>query len=384
MRKICLITTSRADYGIQSHLAKLLQNDRQIDFSLIVTGMHVSRKYGNTYKEIKNSGLKISKMFDVGMDKYSDSYPEKIIAKTIIKTSEVLKEISPDIVILLGDRYEMFAVAIACTLNNIPIAHIHGGETTQGAVDEVFRHSITKAAYWHFTSCEAYRRRVIQLGEDPARVFNVGSLGVENVKRMKLLSKNELKRDLNISFSKKNLLVTYHPVTLERGQAKTQITELLSALEELKDTTIIITKPNADSENGVIVKEIENFAARRSLTYVYTSLGALKYLSLVNLVDAVVGNSSSGIIEAPSFKTATINIGTRQSGRIKSQSIIDVAPQKEEILNAILQIYTDKFRKKLEQAKNPYEKANTAQNIVDILKSVDLKASLEKQFYDLR
>ncbi len=384
MRKICLVTTSRADYGIQSHLAKLLQDDSEIDFLLVVTGMHVSKKYGNTYKEIKNDGLEISRIFDVGMDKYSDSCPEKIIAKTIIKTSEVLKETSPDIVILLGDRYEMFAVAIACTMNNIPIAHIHGGETTQGAIDEVFRHSITKAAYWHFTSCETYRQRVIQLGEDPTRVFNVGSLGVENVKRMKLLSKNELERDLNITFSKKNLLVTFHPVTLERGQAKVQITELLSALWELKDTTIIITKPNADNENGVIVNEIEKFAARRSLTYVYTSLGALKYLSLVNVVDAVVGNSSSGIIEVPSLGTATINIGTRQFGRIKAESIIDVAPQKKEILNAIHQIYTDEFCKKLEQTKNPYEKENTAENIVNILKSVDLKTSLKKQFYDLR
>ena len=261
MRKICLITTSRADYGIQSNLIKLLQNDSEIDFSLIVSGSHMSKKHGETYREIENDGIKIAKKIDIGMDDECDLYVEHVFANAVLRFSAVLREISPDIVVLLGDRYEMLAAAFACCLNNIPIAHLHGGETTEGATDEAFRHSITKMAHLHFTSCKTYRNRVIQLGEDPERVFNVGAMGVENALNVPTLSKEELEKNLGIKFLKRNLLVTFHPVTLEKGRAENQIDQLLAALSELKDTMIVFTHPNADAEGKWALNSAENIEA---------------------------------------------------------------------------------------------------------------------------
>ena len=383
MRKICLITTSRAEYGIQSRLIKDLQNDKEIDFSLLVTGMHVSEKHGNTYKEIEKDGIKITRMFDIGIDEYGDKNIHKIMATSLIKFTEVLKDILPDIVVVLGDRYEMFMAVLACTILNIPIAHLHGGETTEGAIDEVFRHSMSKASFLHFTSCEEYRKRVIQLGENPENVFNVGSLGVENTKKFELLDKTTLSKELNITFSDKNVLVTFHPVTFEKGQAEYQINELLSALDKLKDTTIIFTKPNADAENEIIANKIDEFVKTHPLSYVFTSLGAIKYLSLVKYVDAVIGNSSSGIIEVPSFKTATINIGNRQAGRIQAKSVINVIPDSDNILSAINYIYSTEYKKILEQSTNPYEQENTSKKIINILKSCNLTNALKKKFYNI-
>lgn len=384
MRKICLISTSRADYGIQSQLIKLLQEDQDIDFSLVVSGMHVCKKYGQTYKEIEKDGIKISQMFDIGMDKENEEDISKIMAEGLIKFSKVLKEINPDIVVALGDRYEMFSAIIACTLCGIPIAHLHGGETTEGAIDEVFRHSMTKASYLHFTSCEEYRKRVIQLGENPERVFNFGSLGVENTRKIKLLSKEQLSKDLGINFLAKTILVTFHPVTFEKGEAKSQIEELLGALGELQNMTIIFTKPNADPENDVIANKIDDFVRSKPNAFAFSSLGMVKYLSLVNYADAVVGNSSSGIIEVPSFKTATVNVGNRQEGRIQADSIINCAPKKSEIIACINKVYSPEFQNALEYVKNPYEGENTAQNILQVLKTADLSDALKKRFYDYK
>ena len=384
MRKICLISTSRADYGIQSRLIKLLQEDQDIDFSLIVSGMHVCSKYGQTYREIEKDGIKITRMFDIGMDKEHEEDISKIMAEGLIKFSQALKEIRPDIVVALGDRYEMFSAVIACTLCGIPVAHLHGGETTEGAIDEVFRHSMTKASYLHFTSCEEYRKRVIQLGENPERVFNFGSLGVENTCKVKLLSKEQLAKELRINFLDKIVLVTFHPVTFEIGEAKAQIQELLSALAELQDTTIIFTKPNADPENDVIANKIDDFVLSKPNAFAFSSLGMVKYLSLVSYADAVVGNSSSGIIEVPSFRTATINIGNRQKGRIQADSIINCAPKKSNIVDGVKKVYSAEFRNVLEYVKNPYEGENTAQNILQVLKTADLSDALKKKFYDYK
>lgn len=382
MRKICLITTSRADYGIQSRLIKLLQDEKNIDFSLVVSGMHICKKYGLTYREIEQDGIKITKMFDIGMDKNGNEEIAEIMAEGLIKFTKALKEINPDIVVALGDRYEMFSAVQACTLCGIPVAHLHGGETTEGAIDEVFRHSMTKASYLHFTSCEAYRQRVIQLGENPERVFNFGSLGVENTRKINLLHKEELSQNLGVNFLEKSILVTFHPVTFEKGEAERQIDELLEALHELKDTTIIFTKPNADPENQIIAQKIDGFVTQNQNAYAFSSLGAVRYLSLVNLVDVVVGNSSSGIIEVPSFKTATVNIGNRQKGRIQADSIINCPPQREDILKALYKAYSPEFRKKLGHVRNPYEGENTAQKILDVLKNVNLEHALKKKFYD--
>lgn len=383
MRKIFLITTSRADYGIQSNLIKLLQNDPEIDFSLIVSGTHLSKKHGETYREIENDGVKIAKKIDIGMDDKCDLYVEHVFANAVLKFSAALQEISPDIAVLLGDRYEMLAAAIACCINNVPIAHLHGGETTQGATDEAFRHSITKMAHLHFTTCEDYRRRVIQLGEDPERVFNVGSLGVENILNVPILSKEELEESLEIRFLEKNLLVTFHPVTLEKGSAEWQIDELLSALSELKNTMIVFTHPNADAEGDVIAEKIKDFIKSGNGRYLFASLGMKRYFSMIKQVDAVVGNSSSGIVEVPSFKKATINIGNRQAGRIQAKSVINCPPEKASILNAIEKAYTKDFQASLKSVRNPYEQENSSERIFNVLKSFDLSGYLEKKFYDL-
>ena len=382
MKKICLISTSRADYGIQSNLIKLLQNDKDIDFSLIVTGSHMSKKHGETFKEIENDGVKITKKIDIGMDDTCDLYVEHIFANAVLRISAALRELSPDIVILLGDRYEMLAAAFSCCINNIPIAHLHGGETTEGATDEAFRHAITKMSHLHFTSCEDYRKRVIQLGEQPDRVFNVGALGVENILKTETLTRWQLEDNLGIKFLSKNLLVTFHPVTLEQGQAKEQVRELLSALEELKDTMILFTHPNADMEGDDIASEIQHFVKSGQNRYLFSSLGMKRYFSMIKCVDAVVGNSSSGISEVPSFKISTINIGDRQKGRIQASSIINCSPQKEDILKALNKSYSPEFRKNLENVKNPYEGENTAQKIIEVLKNVNLQQVLKKKFYD--
>ena len=372
MRKISLITTSRADYGIQSNLIKLLQNDSEIDFSLIVSGSHMSKKHGETYREIENDGIKIAKKIDIGMDDDCDLYVEHIFANAVMKFSEALREISPDIVVLLGDRYEILAAAVACCFNAIPMAHLHGGEATYGLIDEMCRHAITKAAHLHFTACEAYRRRVIQLGEAPERVFSFGSLGVENILKASPLSREELENDLKINFLEKNLLVTFHPVTLEKGAAERQIDELLAALDELRETM------------NVIARRIQEFVKVKTDRYLFSSLGLKRYFSMIRQIDAVVGNSSSGIIEVPSFKVATINIGSRQEGRIQPPSVINCKPEKDDISRAIQKSYDPAFREMLKTAVNPYDRKGTAENILNVLKTYDLTDIIRKRFYDIK
>jgi len=371
MRKICTVTSTRADYGIMSRLIKMMNEDADIDLQLLVTGMHLSEKFGKTYKEID---VPITKKIDIDIE----NEPAHTLALTIEKFSEEFRKLSPDLLLVLGDRYEIMGVVQAAMLNNIPVAHLHGGETTQGAIDEAIRHSITKMSHLHFTSCEEYRKRVIQLGESPERVFNVGSLGVENIKKIHLMSKEELENSLNFKFNKKNLLVTFHPVTLE-GNSAEQFKELLSALDELKETNIIITAPNSDEGNEKLFSLIDEFIANHTNAKYIKSLGMVRYLSTIQFVDAVVGNSSSGILEVPSFKKATINIGNRQKGRIQAQSVINCNPAKEEILLAINNAYKIDFSNII----NPYEKDNTAKNILEILKTFDLNNILKKGFYDI-
>ena len=371
MRKIALVTSTRAEYGIMSRLIDLLDKDSDVDFYLFVTGMHLSEKFGLTKNEIKQ---KIYKEIDIEIE----AHPAHSLALTIEKFSCAFGELKPDIVVLLGDRYEIMGVAQAAMLNNIPIAHIHGGETTEGLVDEAIRHSITKMSHLHFTSCEEYKNRVIQLGENPNRVFNVGSLSVENIKNIPLMKKDELEKSLDFKFNKKNLLITFHPVTLE-GDTKGQIKELLDALSELKDTNFIITCPNSDSGNEEIFNQIIEFEKKNKNAKVYKSLGMLRYLSAMQYVDAVVGNSSSGIIEAPSFKIPTINIGNRQKGRKQASSIINCNPQKKDILSAIKKIYIEDFSKTI----NPYKKENTALNILNKIKNYNLDNILNKEFYNI-
>ncbi len=377
MRKICVATSTRAEYGIMSRLIEKIESNSELELQLVVTGMHLSDKFGQTHQEISSP---ILKKIDIEIEKE----PSHAVAVAIEKFSQAFKELRPDILLVLGDRYEIMAVAIAAMLNNVPIAHIHGGETTEGAIDEAIRHSITKMSHVHFTTCEEYKNRVIQLGEHPKTVFNVGSLGVENIEKMKLLSKEELEKSLNFKFGKKNLLVTFHPVTLENSTSKEQFKELLSALSELKDTKIIFTKPNSDSGNQEIFDLLDSEVSKKIHCAVYTSLGALRYLSTLQFVDAVVGNSSSGIIEVPSFKIATINIGDRQKGRIQADSVINCEPKKEEILKAISGVYTEEFKNSLNKIHNPYKQEGSSDKIISVLKEFPLDNILKKSFYNLK
>ena len=381
MKRIALVTTSRAEYGIQSRLIRMLQDDPDIDFRLVVSGTHLSEKHGMTWRQIEADGIVISEKVDIGIDN-TESVPY-IMAVALEKFADILASIKPDIVVLLGDRYEMLSVALACTLNNIPIAHIHGGETTEGAVDEVFRHSITKAAYLHFTSCEEYRRRVIQLGEAPNRVFNVESLGVENISHIDFIGKRELADTLGIIFSPRNFLVTFHPVTMEERTASEQTKELLSALEMLDNSTIVFTHPNADREGDVIAGLIESFVSKHPKTYLFKSLGIRRYFSLMKFVNAVIGNSSSGIIETPSLGVPTVNIGDRQKGRMQAPSIINCAPICSDISKAIQEAESLDFRNICSKAVNPYAKDGTANQILYELKRNDLSVGLKKEFFDV-
>lgn len=381
MRKIALVTTSRADYGIQSRLVRELQDDPDIDFSLIVSGSHLSETHGMTVREIERDCIQIAAKVDIGIDDEKDV--ARIMARAVVGFSDVLAKIRPDICVLLGDRYEMMAAAIACTLNNIVVAHIHGGEATEGATDEAFRHAITKAAHLHFTSCEAYRRRVMQLGEHPSRVFNVGALGVENVHLVDAVPKEQLASDLGVAFQRRNLLVTFHPATFERGEAGRQADELIGALSTFEDTMIVFTHPNADAESDEVVQRIVKFVAEHKNAHLFSSLGVRRYLSLVRYVDAVVGNSSSGIIEVPSLKTATVNIGDREGGRIRAESVIDCQPDRQSIISAIQLAFSEDFRKKLTSVENPYDKPNTAETILKTLKGFNINSILKKKFYDI-
>lgn len=380
-KKICVITGSRAEYGLLYPLIKKIQQSEEFDLQIIVTGMHLSPEFGLTYKEIEEDGFEISEKVEILLSADTPTSVNKSIGLGLIGITDSLKRLSPDFVVLLGDRFEIFSAAIAAFIMRIPIVHLHGGELTQGSVDEGIRHSITKLSYLHFVSTEVYRKRVIQLGESPERVFNVGALGLDNIKNLKLLEKDELERVLNYQLERKTILLTFHPVTLEDNTSEKNFREILKALDQLKDYNIIFTKPNADTGGRIIAKLIDNYVSENPKRAIaLTSLGKLKYLSLMKYVDIIMGNSSSGIIEAPSFKKPTINIGDRQKGRVKAESVIDCEVSKESIIKAV---------KKAEQmdlsnVKNPYGDGNTSIRIIDILeKQVRKGINLKKEFYDI-
>jgi len=381
MRKICVVTSTRADYGILYHLLKAVQSEHSLELQIIATGMHLSQNFGLTYKEIEKD-FKIDEKIEI-LSGDSDTQICKSIGLACEKFGTAFGRLKPDILVLLGDRYEIFAVGASACVMRIPTAHIHGGETTQGAFDEVFRHSLTKMSHLHFVATEEYKKRVIQLGEHPDRVFNVGGIGIENIKKLNLLSKAEFEKSINFKLGKKNILVTFHPVTLENGTAKEQFNEILNALNELKDTNIIFTKANSDTNGLVINKTIEKYVKTHKNCICFTSLGQLRYLSALKFVDIVLGNSSSGLTEAPSFKVATVNIGDRQKGRIKAGSVIDCEPKKDEILGAINKAYSSDFRQILKDVVNPYDGGDSSKKIVEILKNANLDDILKKKFYDI-
>jgi len=381
--KICVITSSRAEYGLLYWLMKEVKASNIFKLQLIVTGMHLSQEFGSIYKEIKKE-FKVDKKIEILLSSDTSIGVSKSMGLTQISFSEAYEELKPDIILVLGDRYEIFSAAASAMIAKIPIAHIHGGELTQGAFDESIRHSITKMSHLHFTATKKYKERVIQLGEDPKKVFNVGGLGVENIKKNTILNKDEFEKSINFNLNVRNILVTFHPVTLENKTSKKQFQELLDAIEKLKNTNIIFTKSNSDTDGRIINKMIDNYVARNTHKSIsFASLGQSRYMSALKYVDAVVGNSSSGLLEAPSFKIGTVNIGDRQKGRIKAKSVIDCLANKTEIKKAIDKIYTKKFQELLKKVKNPYAKGKTSKKIVNILKKIPFPISVKKKFHDI-
>ena len=381
-RKICVVTGTRAEYGLLYWLMKEIEADHELQLQLVVTGMHLSPEFGLTYREIEKEFC-IDKKVEMLLSSDTSVGISKSMGLAQISFAEVYEELKPDMLVVLGDRYEIFSAVSAAMIACIPIAHLHGGESTEGAFDESIRHSITKMSHLHFVAADEYKNRVIQLGENPNRVFNVGGMGIENIKRLNLLSKEDFEKSIDFRLNRKNILVTFHPVTLEKSTAKEQFSQLLDAIDELKDTNIIFTKANSDTDGRIINKMIDEYVVSHSQKSVaFSSLGQLRYLSALQYMDAVVGNSSSALIEAPSFKVGTINIGDRQKGRIKAKSIIDTRPIKKDILNAFEILYSKEFKLLLQDLKNPYGDGCASEKIIKIIKKIELDNILKKSFYD--
>lgn len=383
MRKICFVTGTRAEYGLLSRLMRLVQEDKDLRLQVIATNMHLMPEYGETYKEIEKDGFTIDKK--VYMHKPSDDAHGIIssMAEEMQGMNDALSELKPDILVLLGDRYEILVAAQVALIHRIPIAHIHGGEVTEGAFDDAIRHSVTKMSSLHFTSCEEYRHRVIQMGEHPSRVFDVGSLGVENIKAVPLMTKDELEASLNFKIDTQTILVTYHPVTLGGDPAK-DIHEFLDALDQFKDLKVIFTMPNSDTGRDAIALAVENYVEKHSNSAkAYTSLGLKRYLSTLQFVKAAVGNSSSGIIEVPSFGIPTLNIGDRQKGRLASKSVVNCGTSKDEVIAGLKLCLSEEMQKAAKTYENPYAKPDTANLIYQELKNVELAGLNLKTFYDL-
>lgn len=385
MRKICVITGTRAEYGLLYWTMKALQADDEVNLSICVTGMHLSPEFGLTYKKILEDGFIIHEKVETLLSSDTTIGISKSIGLGVISFSEVFERLNPDLILVLGDRYEIFAACTAAMISRIPIAHCHGGEATEGLIDEAIRHSITKMSQIHFASTEEYRNRVIQLGEQPKNVFNVGALGIENVNKLKLLTKSEFENSIKFKLNKINFLVTFHPVTLDNLSAEEQFKQLLIALDKFQDTTIIFTKPNSDTDGRVIIQLIDDYVKNNTHKAIaFTSLGQLRYLSAIQFIDVVVGNSSSGLIEVPSFSKATINIGDRQQGRVKAGSVIDCETNNKDIEKAVKKALSVEFKEELKSSKNPYGDKNSSIEIVEVLKSIDLNGIIKKQFYNLK
>lgn len=382
-RRTCIVTGSRAEYGLLYWLMKEILEDDDFELQIIATGMHLSSEFGLTYRQIEEDGFKIDKKIEMLLASDTPVGVSKSMGLGMMGFSEAYAELQPNIVILLGDRFEIFSAAIAAMIARIPIVHLYGGEVTEGAFDEAIRHSITKMSHLHFTATEDYRKRVIQLGEAPSTVFNVGGMGIDNIKKLRLMNQDEFEKSIEFKLGSKNLLITFHPVTLEHATAGEQFQNLLNALSELKNTKFIFTKPNADTEGRIIIKMIDEYIFKNSHKAIsFISLGQLRYLSAMQFVDGVVGNSSSGLVEAPTFKIGTINIGDRQKGRIKADSVIDCEPTKESIRAAIRKLYSKEFQNKLKNVKNPYGEGGAAEKIRKIIKEADISNILKKEFYD--
>jgi GDP/UDP-N,N'-diacetylbacillosamine 2-epimerase (hydrolysing) len=383
IKKICVVTGTRADYGLLRWVMRGIEAAVELELQVLATGMHLSPEFGLTYSEIEQDGFRIDKRVEMLLSSDTPSGIGKSMGVGMIGFVDALHDLAPDLVLVLGDRFEIFAAVAATMTMRVPVAHLHGGEASEGLIDESIRHCITKMSHLHFVAAAEYSQRVIQLGEQPDRVFLVGGLGVDAIQHVPLLNRAELENGLRMQFRERNLLVTFHPVTLENASAEAQVSELLAALEERQDTSLIFTMPNADTEGRILFDIIQRFVDARQNAYAFTSLGQRRYLSTLAQVDGVVGNSSSGLTEAPSFHKGTINIGDRQRGRLKADSVIDCEPTRAGITSAIDRLYSSEFQAQLAEVESPYGNGGASERIVDVLRTVDLTGLVKKRFYDL-
>lgn len=384
-KTITVLTATRAEYGLLRPIIKAMIESGNYDVKVVVTGAHLSPEFGLTYQEILNDDIEIDQKIEILLSSDTPVSISKSMGLAMISFSEYFDQKPTDALMVLGDRYETLAVCLTAMNARIPIIHLYGGETTEGAVDEAIRHAITKLSYLHFTSASEYRDRVIQLGEHPDRVFAVGGIGIENALNMPLLSKDKLEKSIDFKLDKPYAVVTFHPVTLEDGQAEKQFLEILKAFDEHPEMLYIITKANADANGRIINKMIDAYATEHENVVAFESLGALRYLSALKYADMVIGNSSSGLVEVPSFHIPTINIGDRQRGRLMAESVICCEPTKEAVSNAMKLADSKAFREKLADANNPYGDGNTSKKIVAVLdeKLLNQEIDLKKQFYDI-
>lgn len=381
-KKIAVVTGARSEYGLLSHLIKQIHEDTALTLQLIVTGMHLSPEFGLTYQQILNDGLKIDEKIEMLLSSDTAVGVTKSMGLGLIGFADAFERLKPDLIILLGDRFETLAAAQAALIAKIPVLHIHGGELSLGALDDAMRHSITKMSHLHFVAAEAYRQRVIQLGEHPDHVFNVGAMMLDALEGAKLLTRAELAADLKVVFKKHNFLITYHPET--GGSGHSDFESLLNAMLEFEDTLLIFTEANADASGRAINGMIHDFCARHPQAVAFKALGQKRYLSLLKQVDIVIGNSSSGIIEAPYYYVPTVNIGTRQTGRIKPLSVIDCEATISDVITAVEQALSTEHREKMNDMPLPYGKGKVAHQIIDVIKKIDFATLNQKSFYDLK
>ncbi len=381
-RKICVITGSRAEYGLLRWVMQGIKDETSLTLQIIATGMHLSPQFGNTYQEIEGDGFVIDRKVQMLTGSDTPVGIAKSMGNGMIGFADALNELKPDLLVVLGDRFEIFSAVSAALVAQIPVAHIHGGELTEGNFDDALRHSITKMSHLHFVAAEEYRNRVIQLGESPDRVFNVGGLGVDNIARTKLLGKDELERDLQFKFQERNLLVSFHPVTLEPDSGVKQMTELLYALNAFPNIGLIFTMPNADTGGLWIADQIEIYVKSRTNAVSFTSLGAKRYISVMACIDGVIGNSSSGLLEAPSLRVGTVNVGDRQRGRIQAESVISCEPNRIAIQEAIIKLLSIEFQGKVQKVVSPFGTVGACDAIVEIIKTLPQENLLIKKFHN--
>ena len=378
MRKITVVTGTRAEYGLLKNTLEKINESNNLQLQLIVTGAHLSKNYGYTIDEILRDGFNVDEKLPILIDKNCKDSMSREMGSLMIQLSQTFMKLKPDLLLILGDRYEIFAAATTAMTMNIPIFHISGGEVTEGAIDEQIRHAITKMAHIHFPGASKYANNIIKMGEESWRVFNVGDPGIENIKLTNFSDKKKLKAELGVDVDENTLLVTYHPVTLEVDQLSYQIKNLIEALDKINNK-IIITYPNADNGSNLIIEKLEEFSIIKSNVFLYKNLGSLNYLSVMKMCGAVIGNSSSALVEAPYLKVPVVNIGNRQKGRLMADNIISCSNESEDIVKAINKSLSSEFKAKVKFTKSLYGDGDTSMEIVKILESIDINDKLLKK-----